>query len=701
MPNSGFESDIGTFTAWALDLAERGSGSFYASAGFADYPPGYLYVLWLIGGVGHMLADLTGGDAVAITTTLIKLPPMLADIAVGIALYWIARRWRAPRLDAHRIGLTAAALYVFNPVTWYDSAIWGQTDAFGALVLVLTVAALVRGNSEGATVLSVLAAVIKPQFGVVLIPLVGIVLLRRHLLKPGTNPRNRILAPPAAARWLAKEEGPLRLVSSAVLGLIVMLVVITPFSLSIPGFVEQMAKTAGGYQFLSVNGYNPWAMIGSDGNQGIAWGGAWSWNPDTVPLLGPVPGVMIGAVLLIVGFAIGLARVGWRDDRRSILLVGLFLALCFFILPTRVHERYMFPIFGLLPLLAAVDRRWLWATVAMSTGAFINLHGVLTTDIYASPNLEHLPLGDFARSTPGVLLSIALNVGGFAYVAWMMRRSAADERDPYASLARPRQIVPSAPGEPVAAPVPALPVSVSPAAMPAHGSRSLSAGAIAAAAVAGRAGGAMDQAALSTSSIVASDSEPDADIDEPPQPPILQNLRNAWSRLVGSASTRRDRSGMLANELPSSRLDRKDLGLIALVFLSTLLLRTYRLEVPYSMHFDEVYHARTAVEFLQNWRYDMPHDIYEFTHPHLAKYGMALGIMALGDNKVTSTRELGINVRDAVIEPRWNPDDNPGERDGDRLYVAGDNEVGVFELSNKQQIATIPGTYEAIAVDEE
>ncbi|HUR15842.1 MAG TPA: phospholipid carrier-dependent glycosyltransferase, partial [Candidatus Limnocylindrales bacterium] len=46
-------------------------------------------------------------------------------------------------------------------------------------------------------------------------------------------------------------------------------------------------------------------------------------------------------------------------------------------------------------------------------------------------------------------------------------------------------------------------------------------------------------------------------------------------------------------------------------------------------------------------------------------------------------------------------DDNPGERDGDRLYVAGDNEVGVFELSNKQQIATIPGTYEAIAVDEE
>ena len=57
----------------------------------------------------------------------------------------------------------------------------------------------------------------------------------------------------------------------------------------------------------------------------------------------------------------------------------------------------------------------------------------------------------------------------------------------------------------------------------------------------------------------------------------------------------------------------------------TLLLRTYRLEVPYGMHFDEVYHARTGMEFLQDWHYDMPHGIYEFTHPHLAKYAMALG----------------------------------------------------------------------------
>jgi hypothetical protein len=91
----------------------------------------------------------------------------------------------------------------------------------------------------------------------------------------------------------------------------------------------------------------------------------------------------------------------------------------------------MFPIFGLLPLLAVVDRRWLWATIALSAAAFINLHGVLTTPLYASPNLEHLPFGELFRQTPGVLAAIALNVAGFVFVAWQMRPKAADEPDPY------------------------------------------------------------------------------------------------------------------------------------------------------------------------------------------------------------------------------------------------------------------------------
>ena len=170
LPGSGFKSDIGTFTAWAIQLGQNGPGSFYASAGFADYPPGYLYVLWLLGGLGGLLAPLAHGDAVAATAALIKIPPILLDIAVGALLFYVVRWWRANRPDAARLGLIAAALYVLNPVTWYDSAVWGQVDATGAFILLLTLAALMRGNSEGASVLALVAALIKPQFGIVALP---------------------------------------------------------------------------------------------------------------------------------------------------------------------------------------------------------------------------------------------------------------------------------------------------------------------------------------------------------------------------------------------------------------------------------------------------------------------------------------------------------------------------------------------------
>ena len=64
---------------------------------------------------------------------------------------------------------------------------------------------------------------------------------------------------------------------------------------------------------------------------------------------------------------------------------------------------------------------------------------------------------------------------------------------------------------------------------------------------------------------------------------------------------------------------------------AALVLRTFRLGEPMRMHFDEVYHARTAIEFLQDWRYGEPHAIYEYTHPHLAKYAIARGVDLLGE----------------------------------------------------------------------
>ena len=143
----------------------------------ANYPPTYLYLLWLLGFIGN--------------PALLKLPPMLADIGIAAIVYALGSRWRGPRT-----GLVAAALFLFLPVSWYDSALWGQVDAIGTLAAVAALLLLVDGWSEAALAMAVLSVLVKPQYAITLVVVVP-VLVRRHLVRPGSGPQP---APRPAAR---------------------------------------------------------------------------------------------------------------------------------------------------------------------------------------------------------------------------------------------------------------------------------------------------------------------------------------------------------------------------------------------------------------------------------------------------------------------------------------------------------------------
>ena len=169
----------------------------------------------------------------------------------------------------------------------------------------------------------------------------------------------------------------------------------------------------------------------------------------------------------------------------------------------------------------------------------------------------------------------------------------------------------------------------------------------------------------------------------------IRSSRPPLRRAVDPAE-RRERPG---------RLDRLDVLVLVLLVVSAATIRGFRANEPYGMYFDEVYHARTATEFLQHWEYGQPHAIYEYTHPHLAKYAMAAGIVLAGGNQVSGTADLGAPVADAVIEARWAPPAAPGERHGDRLYVATGTELRVLDLASRAAIGAIAVDAEALAMD--
>ena len=177
---------------------------FYGRVSFIDYTPGYLYVLWLLGIVGGWLGGL--GD-------LIKLPAILADVVVAYLVHQLVVELGGSR----RAALLGALLFVVNPVTWFDSAVWAQVDSFGLIFLLLGLRELWRDHPERAAILATVAAVIKPQLGI-LIPILVAVLLKRYLLDLASARSSGAAAvdPKPAASGLSGRigRGPVRLVTS-------------------------------------------------------------------------------------------------------------------------------------------------------------------------------------------------------------------------------------------------------------------------------------------------------------------------------------------------------------------------------------------------------------------------------------------------------------------------------------------------------
>ncbi len=104
----------------------------------------------------------------------------------------------------------------------------------------------------------------------------------------------------------------------------------------------------------------------------------------------------IGGALLVAGILGSLLPLRRGSDLATLLAVGLFLAFAFYFLPTRVHERYLFPALALAAPFAAVDRSSLAAYIAMSVGFGASLLRVLveTTSFRTYAELDALLTSD-------------------------------------------------------------------------------------------------------------------------------------------------------------------------------------------------------------------------------------------------------------------------------------------------------------------
>lgn len=323
----GHYGDSVVQSRWAENMAAYGPWGFFQHDG-AVYPA-LLYAYWPLG----LLFD---GADLARAVKGISIP---FDLAIGIVVYAAARQ-----LVGSVRGLIAPAFYLLNPSVILAGPVWGQVDAAGTLAYLGALIAVARGRFGFAGALTVLAAMMKPQYGLVALP-VGIVALTAWR-------RSAVLRP---------------VLRAAVGGILAYLVVALPLRLDPISFVGRAVSIAGDKPMTSANAPNLWGLL-------VGYK-----VPDA-------PYALIGAGLLLIGLLASLIPLRRRQDLQTILAVGLFLILAFYLLPTRIHERYLFPAMALLAPLAALNWRVLVAALLTATAFTLTLlYALVTTTEFTIP----------------------------------------------------------------------------------------------------------------------------------------------------------------------------------------------------------------------------------------------------------------------------------------------------------------------------
>jgi Gpi18-like mannosyltransferase len=362
-PLQGYVNDINTYSAWFNTAAEHGIRPFYDVAGFADYPPFSVYLFWAFGSIAK---------ATAINTvTMVKLLPNIFDLATAALIFFFLRRQ-----TSFKLAVTGTALYAFNPAVIYNAAIWGQFDAIYTFFLILSLILALKSKPKLSATAFALGILTKPQ-GIALAPLIAFLIYKKNGVK--------------------------NLLFSVAVFAATVFVVILPFEWSNPiTFLSNIYFGAyGGYAATSINAFNLWALYGL-------------WIPDGG--LNIVGWALFGGFALFILYSL---HKRFKVSNEMLWVFGAFMLLfAFFMLPTRIHERYLFPVISVLALMFPLIKRVRLLYVGLTATLLVNQAYVLYwLNDYANKgyNYSHNLTGD-----PVVLVVSAINLLLLFYASMLM-----------------------------------------------------------------------------------------------------------------------------------------------------------------------------------------------------------------------------------------------------------------------------------------
>jgi len=143
VPNPGFEADVSFWKSWGLATADYGIVEGIKLTN-NNYPTPFAYTLGFMVKLYSLFRDPHTFNEFWQNTNLTflaisKLFPILADFGIAALILWIgnnAKRLGFPPLPPF-LYVVLSALYLFNPVSLMDGALWGQVDSLGVLIFLI------------------------------------------------------------------------------------------------------------------------------------------------------------------------------------------------------------------------------------------------------------------------------------------------------------------------------------------------------------------------------------------------------------------------------------------------------------------------------------------------------------------------------------------------------------------------------------
>ena len=311
-------------------------------------------MLWFVAKLYALVGGANdGANGWTMLRTVVKLPAIAMDLVNAGVVYLIVRRYAA-----EKTALVAAAVLALNPAAIYVSAYWGQVDSVSwGLVLVALLLVLRAGDEPGKTVPRLTLAWLAFAFSILIKPqgtTLGLLFLAYPFATTDAAVRARRLAGTGAG-----------IVAALALALVVGLL-FHPERRRVRLAVGALHVRQRRVRVQLRQRVQPVRAAPAVLAIRRAADGHLRHRSSARSRCG-ASALVVAATLLIVG------RYLQRRDDRALLEAALLCALAFFVLATRMHERYVYGAFLFAVPLIAFGRIGGWSSFVLTVTMYLNL----------------------------------------------------------------------------------------------------------------------------------------------------------------------------------------------------------------------------------------------------------------------------------------------------------------------------------------